>query len=140
MSIKLEVVIGTEEEFHKFLEVLKSAEEEGELETISVKTLEEGKMDRPIEKYTTAVVSTNHLPQRLARGMEDGTEQRFNYTRWDYGYIVRVPSAPEPFKDFIRLAPKDLVPVFTVAHKQGCIRIDFDQDGTVYDEVPSWDW
>ena len=78
------------------------------------------------------VLSTGHVP---------GPEPSFGDIRFcshEYGWILFVAN----FEDieFQELVPDWLKPIYRYAINNNCVIINFDRDGDLLDQFPSWIW
>lgn len=101
------------------------------------------------EVFTTAVVSTAHLPPHLANvmdlmenplrrvihGIGDHREwesvQRVVYDKTGYGYRILAESD---------VMPEEIIPLMLAARNLGFKWVEFDRDGEIVEGFKTWDW
>ena len=87
------------------------------------------------ETYKAVVVSTAHMPYKLAEKLDSNAEWPecpFVWDRTNYGYRIwtqRVFDVPKKIRPIVRRAKKD-----------GYRWIEFDMDGSVQEEFTTWKW
>jgi hypothetical protein len=78
------------------------------------------------------VLSTCHLPECVAKMMDDGDQSvGFVYYKFMFGYMVCV----NPSK-----YPAEMMPHIDKAKELGCLWLVYDCDGMVYDEFKTYEW
>jgi hypothetical protein len=93
------------------------------------------------ETFTTVVVSTAHIPEEIARKMDEGREINggsgcyFVYDNIEYGYRIHVGGT-----SWWAAAPISLHPILKAANEAGHRWIEFDCDGDVLDGFETWEW
>ena len=90
-----------------------------------------------LELYTTLVISTAHLPEKLAGKMNEEeafkkeTDYSFVFYTTEYGYRVWVKS------DHI---PGGMKKAVKIAKWLGCRWLEFDQDGDKIEGLKTYEW
>jgi hypothetical protein len=88
------------------------------------------------EKYKAVVVSTSHLPYKLAEKMDNNAEWLecpFVWEKTNYGYRIWTRSD-------INTLPKKIRPIVLHAKNDGYRWIEFDCDGSEQEEFQTWEW
>lgn len=82
------------------------------------------------ERYTTAVVSTAHLPYAIAQVMDRG-EIDWVYQTFGYGYRIWTDSPG---------LPMEIKPIVHRARDMNCRWIEFDMDADEVEGFQTWEW
>jgi hypothetical protein len=93
------------------------------------------------------IVSTIHISPNDVRllGDEKATNLLLVADEYPYGYRVYCFNKSQytltiRSELYTRGFSKEFIRILRVANKLGCTRIDFDQDGPVYDELFQFEW
>ena len=84
-------------------------------------------MKTPYEIVTTLLLNSRHAPQVSYKDLPEATHSA-------YGFDHYIPSS-EYWPDF----PEWLSTIFEIAAGLGCSHLRFDEDGLVYDSLPTFD-
>ena len=91
-------------------------------------------------------ISTAHITENTAGMLDDsvhqflGTAPFIAYPLGDAGWLVYVPSEDSPNTNTLAEFHPDLLACMEYARQHNCDYIMFDQDGTVIDDLPAYDW
>ncbi|PNV83807.1 MAG: hypothetical protein C0610_16640 [Desulfobacteraceae bacterium] len=85
------------------------------------------------ETFNTVVVSTAHLPEYLAKMMEDECDRPYVYEKTAYGYRIWA-------KSDVSWLPKEIKPIIVRARKGGYRWVEFDMDADEQEEFQTWEW
>ena len=91
-------------------------------------------------------ISTAHVTESTATMLDDclqqflGTAPFISYLIGDTGWLVYAPAEDSPTTDAIAEFHPDLLACIDYARQHDCDYILFDQDGTVIDDLPAYDW
>lgn len=95
---------------------------------------------KPFETFTTAIVSTAHLPLELAQFMDhqdpysipaDSEHHLLVFEKLNYGFRVWIDS---------NHIPAGIAKLITAAKADGHKWIEFDCDADSHDDFPTYDW
>ena len=88
------------------------------------------------------VISTGHLTREVNEVMERGGGIGIIYEDVDYGYIIRMPSDFEEWKEETNLddVPKCIMDIVSLTRSLGCDWCNLDCDGEKSPNLPFFEW
>lgn len=87
-------------------------------------------------------ISTSHICSRTTEALNKGQAYGLViYPKAEYGWLIHVPSE-EFFEDEKKVfdLPTDLVRLIDIARAKECAWIMLDRDGSIHDNLPTYNW